>query len=1048
MSLRITSAVRKYHYVRSATLAIALAILPGCAVLTVDVDVYKGPLANHETTQTRQALYLVTTARPILGKLRYLLEREERDRLAAKTRIAAATSRPESKASKKRTADARFVDIDRIRDKTDFIAESDPDGHFASAEASRVNKIISNYSKDEGKEVAAYWDDTQVLTRLLPLQNHEHADQNLVGDSAGLAPIELATTTAAPSTRPATMPADIVSARSFGTSSSSRPDTGSEQAPAERIGNRDLGLEATVALYERAQSRLNAILSADSVDPTNRREALQSFSSYEEELRTKLYTFSQLLISTANNEVFLEKLDPRGAKPESARVANQILQALGNTILAQLDELAFRNAYVDRMKSTGAISSDQYNRLRNIESADFIPRMDRAIDSRIELLEGDLPRLREASHPAQLAIDGANYQKLLKDLEPIEAERQWTQDVQEVSTFRLSVSDLVALTQKEAVLGDIKFDDLPVIAATSSPKRLLAELMSSLTQPPEKAVIGQPRNKLWRTANAFASIVNKDDSLGPRNEKRGELANAFKSKDNQEIARAALAAEAKTAAEKATIAKRDLEAAQRTVTTRQTVIAAQAAKDIIEKFGPEIDEKEKELKAIMSVPERIAFVRQRIDGEATKVDPSAQIVAKELREALETVVSAASRQALAVSPTPVDTLERYVLEYEQRLIAEIEANGPTSPRAVRLRAAIEETRRQQAGFSYIRPAAAYLRTSFAANSLQRDASLGWHNFLLEQSLRGVPGLGKLYGNRGQKDLTTLLELDKQFWQNINTVRVAGGGNTNYVIAKDDIGNWYVKNYSADPEPIIKGARALLEFGAAGTADRALSKAVEAQAAAQIDSGKAQSAAEVKKQIDTVKAANDASGTAQPAAPGPDHQPSPNFAAESALLDRQAKASRAEYDKAALAALNAAIKSAGGLDSEVNKAWDSLLTDPTLRTSYKAYTDAPAKALAAAIEKAKPKTDDPAATQPADTSAVDQPDAIDGLRQITAAVHDYHDAVQKAAAAGTDAQKADATKKLTELARNAITPPIDQQTKAIADYAAVLDRLKQSAQPEP
>jgi len=38
---------------------------------------------------------------------------------------------------------------------------------------------------------------------------------------------------------------------------------------------------------------------------------------------------------------------------------------------------------------------------------------------------------------------------------------------------------------------------------------------------------------------------------------------------------------------------------------------------------------------------------------------------------------------------------------------------------------------------------------------------------------------------------------------------------NYVIAKDDIGNWYVKNYSADTEPIIKAAKSLALFGMGG-----------------------------------------------------------------------------------------------------------------------------------------------------------------------------------------------------------------------------------------
>ena len=52
----------------------------------------------------------------------------------------------------------------------------------------------------------------------------------------------------------------------------------------------------------------------------------------------------------------------------------------------------------------------------------------------------------------------------------------------------------------------------------------------------------------------------------------------------------------------------------------------------------------------------------------------------------------------------------------------------------------------------------------------------------------------------------------QFWQNINKVRVAGAGISNYVIAKDDVGNWYVKRYAADPKPIIKSAQNLAMFG--------------------------------------------------------------------------------------------------------------------------------------------------------------------------------------------------------------------------------------------
>ncbi len=55
--------------IRAALAAGALLGLAGCAVMQIDVDVYKGPLANHEDVQTQQFAamarrpYLVNTAR-------------------------------------------------------------------------------------------------------------------------------------------------------------------------------------------------------------------------------------------------------------------------------------------------------------------------------------------------------------------------------------------------------------------------------------------------------------------------------------------------------------------------------------------------------------------------------------------------------------------------------------------------------------------------------------------------------------------------------------------------------------------------------------------------------------------------------------------------------------------------------------------------------------------------------------------------------------------------------------------------------------------------
>jgi len=48
--------------------------LTGCAVLTVDVDVYKGPLANHEDVQVEQMAAMAIGAKPLLVELRDMLE--------------------------------------------------------------------------------------------------------------------------------------------------------------------------------------------------------------------------------------------------------------------------------------------------------------------------------------------------------------------------------------------------------------------------------------------------------------------------------------------------------------------------------------------------------------------------------------------------------------------------------------------------------------------------------------------------------------------------------------------------------------------------------------------------------------------------------------------------------------------------------------------------------------------------------------------------------------------------------------------------------------
>lgn len=146
--------------------------------------------------------------------------------------------------------------------------------------------------------------------------------------------------------------------------------------------------------------------------------------------------------------------------------------------------------------------------------------------------------------------------------------------------------------------------------------------------------------------------------------------------------------------------------------------------------------------------------------------------------------------------------------------AKIEADSRGDKAASeKLKLALKTSYDYRGGLAFIRPAGTYLRNSYAASTLQKNSGIyGWQNKLQQQANRtwnpfanGVPGSS----NSGQ---SISAEIDKQFWQTINTVKVSSDGDTNYVIAKDDVGNFYVKNVASDKAGIASSMRNLALFG--------------------------------------------------------------------------------------------------------------------------------------------------------------------------------------------------------------------------------------------
>ncbi len=155
-----------------------------------------------------------------------------------------------------------------------------------------------------------------------------------------------------------------------------------------------------------------------------------------------------------------------------------------------------------------------------------------------------------------------------------------------------------------------------------------------------------------------------------------------------------------------------------------------------------------------------------------------------------------------------------VLEYERITAIKDGQDSDAGNLTNALRAAYESRTR----LAFIRPASSYLRSSYPAASLQSDPGLTWRNELQRHSLKSIPVFGGTltrYFDKSDISPAVLSQIDRQFWQNINTIRVGGAGRTNYVMVQDDIGNWYVKSYSADTEDITKSATTLGQFALSG-----------------------------------------------------------------------------------------------------------------------------------------------------------------------------------------------------------------------------------------
>jgi hypothetical protein len=310
-----------------AALAVLVFLASGCAVTTIDVDVYKGPLANHPDVQREQAAVTALAAKPLLIRLRYELERLARYRFIAgasdpallelqraEDYLQPVSEEEVQKQAAELTRNPHPLTSKPVWRELDCRARAHGQFVFHSSQAAFVNKVLAEYN-DGGEKTAL----EEVISSAA--RTSRASNQKEQWEAAKVKLREAA---------------------------ASRP---SRQAARGRPG---LGLESLTYLYLERKRREVEDAKPPGTIPDHRPwpEDMELFDG--------LIHFSQKVLFSDNQDVlFREKLGlPRAITGGVDVVFNggrfptevqdsyvRVLQAVGNSILVNLNELREQAAY-------------------------------------------------------------------------------------------------------------------------------------------------------------------------------------------------------------------------------------------------------------------------------------------------------------------------------------------------------------------------------------------------------------------------------------------------------------------------------------------------------------------------------------------------------------------------------------------------------------------------------------------------------------------------------------------------------------------------------
>jgi hypothetical protein len=220
-----------------------------------------------------------------------------------------------------------------------------------------------------------------------------------------------------------------------------------------------------------------------------------------------------------------------------------------------------------------------------------------------------------------------------------------------------------------------------------------------------------------------------------------------------------------------------------------------------------------------------------------------------------------------IGDTPQEMLDGLYSELSLRHIEAVATLGSASTKAISLSEAAQKVKDRRAELVYLRPAAAYLRSIHNSILSQTQAGLRWRNTLSDPGVKSIPLIGSsLWDQKSGGAIDNVSpaiaeSVDKASWQTINSVTLNGGGYSNYVVAKDDIGNWYVKALGSDPAKMIQSAKNLLLFNLGGRIDQNLLELNDLRAVRRSQLEKGSSTDAIDSAIATNQATTSAGGAA-------------------------------------------------------------------------------------------------------------------------------------------------------------------------------------------